>query len=288
MTRVDWPTQLKILIGLQDSKQAKLLQLDLECLGHRVQPFQKLGGAVEWLRKWQPDLIVVEEEMGRGQPDAGLRLAEYCRATEDRVNGWPSTRTLLLISVQDWNRFKRAQQTGAHVVFKGTNFDAVIRYIQTIADNLATDRMLGPALIGIHKYKGEVPHPKCDDCEWIGGTVSYASSQTDLECLTPVRIALLNILLFRRRGQSPTAIVDVCGESLFLKRILRGHVLRGSAVKMEMTRLRKVIGEALGAIGAPYTGDHFLPFVLHGLQTYRLSGNRRLIHVPDATSQLQG
>ena len=77
-------------------------------------------------------------------------------------------------------------------------------------------------------------------------------------------------------------IVNVCHESSFLRRILREHRLRSSAVKMEITRLRQDIGRTLEAIGASYTGEHFLPLVPHGTQLYSLAGNRRLIHVPVA------
>jgi hypothetical protein len=281
MIRMDNISRLTILIALQTNDEAILLGQELEYLGHRVQRCCELREALRRLRIWHPDLIVTEEGLGREQSDAGLRLAEYCRVTEDQVNGWAGTRTLILIPVSDWDRFKRAQRTGAHVIVKGSNFDAAIRYIQTIADDLATDRVLGPALIGIHRFKGQIPFPNCDDCEWVGAQISYGSSQTDVEHLTPVRIALLNILLFRCRGQSPGAIVDVCRESHFLKRILPGHVLRESAIKMEMTRLRGHLGKALEAIGAPYAGKHFLPLVTHSVKMYNLTGNRRLIHVPD-------
>ena len=91
----------------------------------------------------------------------------------------------MFIPIPDWERFERAQQTGAHVIVKGANFDAAIRYIQTVADNLVTDRMLGPALCGIHKFKGDGPHAKCEDCEWIGATISYGSSQADCQNLSP-------------------------------------------------------------------------------------------------------
>ena len=226
-------------------------------------------------------MIVTEEQLGRKQRDAGIRLAECCRATEDQVNGWPGTRTLMLIPISDWDRFKRAQRTGAHVIVKKT-LEAAIRYIETIADNLVTDRILGPALIGMHKFDGDAPRQsKCEDCEWAGALVSYGSTQAHVPCLTPVWTALLNILLFRGRGQSPTAIVDVCHKSHFVKRLLQGHVLRESAVKMEMTRLRGDIGAPLEVIGAPYTGAHFLPPVRHGTMTYCLAGNRRLIHFPN-------
>jgi len=117
--------------------------------------------------------------------------------------------------------------------------------------------------------------------------ISYGSSQTDFRQLTPVRIALLNVLLFRRRGQSPTAIASVCRECRFLKRILQGHAFRESAVKMEATRLRHDIGNALEDIGAPYGGEHFVPLVPHGMKVYLLAGNRRLIHLPPDDSVLE-
>lgn len=142
--------------------------------------------------------------------------------------------------------------------------------------------MLGPVLVGIHRYKGCAPERKCDNCEWAGAIVSYGSSRTDVQHLTPVRIALLNVLLWRRRGQSPGGIEDICRESQFLKGILRKHVLRHSAIKMEATRLRGHFAEALQAIGAPCAGEHFLPFVPHGVETYCLAGNRQIIHIPDA------
>jgi hypothetical protein len=277
-------SRLKILVVLQKDEEASALQQYLECLEHRVQCSRDLGEASRWLRDWQPDLVVTEEGLWREQPDTGLRLAEYSRATEDYVNGWPGTRTLMFIPIPDWERFKRAQQTGAHVIVKGANFDSAVRYIQTIADNLVTDRMLGPALTGIHRFWGDVPHPKCEGCQWVGATISYGSSQTDVQHLTPVRIALLNVLLFRRRGQSAAAIVDICLESLFIKRILQKHVVRESAIKMEITRLRGHFEVALEAIGTHYTGKDFLPLAPHGTKTYCLSGNRRLVHVPSDES----
>jgi hypothetical protein len=279
MIRVEQLSKLKILIALQSYKEAGAMQHELECLEHRVQSCRDLGEAWRWLRDWQPDLVVTEEGLGREQPDAGLRLAECCRSTEDRVNGWPGSRTLMFIPIPDWERFKRARQTGAHVIVKGANFDSAIRYVQTIADNLVTDRILGPGLAGIHRFKGDSPHSKCEDCEWTGATISYGSSQIDVLHLTPVRIALLNVLLFRRRQQSSAAIVDACQESHFAKRVLRGHTLKESAVRMEMTRLRRNLGQALEAIGAPRDAEYFIPFVSHGVKTYCLVGNRRLIHI---------
>jgi hypothetical protein len=103
-------------------------------------------------------------------------------------------------------------------------------------------------------------------------TLRYASSQATSGTSTPVRIALLNSPLFRRRGQSPVTIEDVRQELQFFKRTLSKHVLRASAVKMEATRLRRHFDEALQSIGVPYAGEHFLPFVSHGAEIYCLSG----------------
>ena len=193
---------------------------------------------------------------------------------------------MILVPIPDWDRVKRAQQTGAHVIVKRTDFEAAIRYIQTIADDLTTDRLLGPSLIGLHRFTEETPHPQCTNCEWIGASITYISSQKDLD-LTPVRAALLNVLLFRRRGQSPGIIEQTCSESAFLAKILRGRTLRESAVKMEVTRLRHEIGRALEEIGAPYTAIHFLPIVTRCVKNYGLAGNRRLVHInmtPDVRS----
>lgn len=279
MAIINWISRLKILVTLRKNEEALALQQDLECLGHRVQVCGDLSRALRWLREWQPDLLVTEETFGLEQPDAGIRLAEYCGIGRDDVNSWPGTRAMIFVPLPDWDRFKRAQRTGAHVVAKGTNFEAAIRYVQTIADRLVTDQMLGPALFGIHTFSSAGPNTVCDDCVWSGASVSYGTSRADLQ-LTPVRTALLNALLLRRRGQAPTAITNACRESRFLKRILRGRELRESAVKMEITRLRQDIGKALEVVGAPYAGEHFLPSVPHGTTSYCLTGNRRLIHVP--------
>lgn len=273
-------SRLKVLVALRDGREASVLQQELESLGHRVELCRALTEACRWLQEWQPDLLVTEEELGRQEPDAGVRLAEYCRTAEDRINGWLGTRALILIPSPDCTRFQRARQTGAHVIVKGSNFDAVIRYIQTVADNLITDRLLGPALVGIHRFRGSSPHPNCDYCEWVGARVSYGSSYSDLESLTPVRTALLNILLFRRRGQSPTAIVDLSRTCPFFREILRKRVLRESAIKMEVTRLRHEIRKALEAIGAPYRGEDFLPLVPYGVESYSLAGSRGIVHIP--------
>ena len=271
---------LKILVALPNGAERIALQQELESLGHRVECTGEFREALKWLRDWQPDLIVTEEGLGRTQPDAGLRLAEFCRATEDQVNGWPGTRTVILIPNADWNRFRQVQKTGAHVILRAPNFDTVIRYIQTVVDDLATDRLLGPALVGIHRFTGNSPCPNCENCQWVGAEIIYGSSKTDVRNLTAVRIVLLNALLFRRRGQRPIDIENACRESALLKNLLGKHAVRQSAVKMEITRLRKHLDDDLGVLGIPYTGKHFLPYIMHGAEVYCLSGNRRLIHVP--------
>jgi hypothetical protein len=83
-----------------------------------VELSSELDDALRWLRKWQPDMVVAGEGLGRNRPVGGLRLAEYCRVMADRVNGWPGTRALILIPDADWDRFKQAQRTGAHVIVK--------------------------------------------------------------------------------------------------------------------------------------------------------------------------
>ncbi len=275
---------LKILIVLRKMEEAGALQKELESLGHRVRCCDDVDRALELLQIWQPELVVIDESLGR-MTNEGLRLAEWCRDAHDRINGW-ITATLVLIPVRDWDRMKRAQKTGAHVLVKGSNFGAAIRYIQTIADNLVTDRILGPVLVGIHRYSGISPHQTCRNCDWVGASVSYGSSQAEVVHLTPVRIALLNVLLSHRRTQSALTIADICFDSIFLQRVLRGHQFRNSALKMEISRLRCDISDALTSLGAPYSGTHFLPPSAHSTYKYGLAGNRYLIHVPSDASDL--
>jgi hypothetical protein len=274
------PLRLKVLVALQHAEDSSLLSDRLEDLGCSVLLVQDLNEAIGLLQEWQPDLVIAEEGLGPKQPEGGLRLADFCLWMEDRVNGWPRRRTVVLIPFPDWDRFKRAQSTGAHVIVKRCDFGAVIRYVETVADGLTTDRILGPALVGIHRYSGERLAPDCADCEWVCAEISYGTSQTDVQNLTAVRIALLNTLLFRRRGLHPPEIEDICRESPFLNKLLGKHAFRASAVKMEATRLRKHLDDALRGLGIPYAGRHFLPLLSHGTATYCLSGNRRLIHVP--------
>jgi hypothetical protein len=161
MTMINCISRLKVLVALQKNEEAASLQQALECLGHRVELCADLNEALRWLHRWQPDLLVADETFEWKKPNSGLRLAEYCRYAKDQASSWCGTRTTIFIPVPDWDRFKRAQRTGAHVIVKGTDPEAAIRYIQTIADSLATDRMLGPVLIAMHTFRGDAPHPKC-------------------------------------------------------------------------------------------------------------------------------
>lgn len=283
MTWIDTSSKLKILMLLDRDEESRALRKELECFEHRVQVCHKADEALRLLRQWQPDLLITDEGLGRGQSEVGLRLAEFCRATEDQANGWPGIRTLILIPNADWDRFKQAQRTGAHVVVRAPNFDAVIRYVQTIADNILTDRSLGPSLVGLHRFTGNSPCSNCENCEWVGAEIAYGSSKTDVQNLTAVRIVLLNALLFRRRGLRPIDIEQACIESAFLKRLAGKHVLRQSVVKMEATRLRKHFDEGMAILGIPYTGKHFLPYVTHSAEIYCLAGNRRIVHIPTDT-----
>ncbi len=161
----------------------------------------------------------------------------------ERGQGSFCTKALILVPFADWDRINRARRTGAHVIVKSTNFGAVVRYVQVIADNLTTDRMLGPILFGIHRFSGAVPH-HCGHCEWVGASVSYGTSQADIHS-TPVRAALFNCLLFHGRGLAAAEIVRMVNEHRFLKLLLKGRALRASAIKMEIARLRRDIAEGL-------------------------------------------
>lgn len=275
---------MKTLIALENNAEAQLLQTGLESINYRVRVCHEAIGATRHLLDWQPDVLVTEEKLQRGESNSGLRLAELCRLSAEQSHGCSRTQALILVPFADWDRIERAQRTGAHVIVKASNFDAVIRYIQTVVDDLITDRMLGPTLVGIHCFTGNNPRPNCENCQWVGADIAYGRSKTDVRNLTAVRIALLNALLFRRRGQRANEIEDACRESPFLKKLLRKHVLRQSAVKMEVARLRKHFDDELTVLGMPYTGKYFLPYVTHGAETYRLSGSRRLAHIPVAAS----
>jgi CheY-like chemotaxis protein len=279
MKEQDLISCLKVLIALGKNDEAELLRQNLEYLGHRVQICLQLDQALRCLREWQPDLVITEERLAYGERDAGLHLAEYCRANEDQINGRPGTKALVFIPIPDWDRFRRVQETGAHVIVKSPNFDAIIRYVQTIADSLTTDRILGPTLFGIHRFRGGAPQRFCSSCEWVGASLSYGTSLTDVP-LTTVRATLFNSLLFRRRGLSTAEIDGMIDERRFLKSMLKGKALRQSAIKMEITRLRRDVEQALRRIGAPYGANHFLPIVPHGFARYRLAGNWHLSHVP--------
>ena len=275
---------MKTLIALENDAEAQLLQTGLESINYRVLVCHEAIGATKHLLDWQPDVLVTEEKLERGESNSGLRLAELFRLSTEQRHGCSRTQALILVPFADWDRIKRAQRTGAHVIVKTANFDAVIRYVQTVVDDLATDRLLGPALVGIHRFTRNSPCTNCDNCQWVGAEILYGSSKTDVHNLTAVRIVLLNALLFRRRGQRPIDIENAGRESPFLKRLLGKHVLLQSAVKMEVTRLRKHFDDELKVLGTPYTGRHFLPYLTHSAETYRLSGSRRLVHIPVAAS----
>jgi hypothetical protein len=270
---------MKVLIASAENNWSGILRESLEALSHRVLVTSESGDATKWLRDWQPDILVTEENIRRGDRDSGLRLAELCTIASEQGHGAFRTQTLILLPVADWDRIKRAQRTGAHVIVKSSTFDAVVRYIQTVADNLTTDKALGPMLIGLHQFPGRLPDKSCQNCKWVGASLSYETSKTDVQ-LTAVRATIFNCLLFSRRGMSPAEVVKMANEQQYFRLLLKGRPLRESAIKMEITRLRRDIGEALERIGVPYGGGHFLPPVSHGIEKYRLTGNWHLFHVP--------
>jgi hypothetical protein len=271
--------RMKILVACANEAEIQSLREGLEELNHRVLICSNWSEGAKWLRDWRPDLLITEEKVARGAGSCGLGLAELCRTAFEQGPGSFRTQALILVPIADWDRMKRAQGTGAHVIVKSVNFDAVVRYVQTIADSLTTDRVIGPILFGIHRFSGEAPLRFCHNCEWIGASLSYGSTQADVS-FTTVRETLFNSLLFSRRGLSALEIAEMIDKHRFLKSLLKGRTLRQSAIKMEISRLRQDIEEALRRIGAPYGGNHFLPLVQHGFERYRLAGNWHLSHVP--------
>ncbi len=278
---------MKILLALERESDAQLLAAELEALGHRTVIGSGLGECAKLLRHWQPEMIVADERLRRDQPESGLRLAEICRINTEGTYSSCRAQALVLLPVADWDRMRLAQSTGAHVVVKGSNFDAVVRCVETAADNLTTDRMLGPVLLGVHRFQGRAPHKLCISCKWEGASVCYGTSEAEID-LTPVRMAMLNALFRMRRGQSAAEIAQTVNESVSLRSFLKGRPLKESSVKMEVSRIRDDIGIGLKRIGAPYAGCHFLPFVPHSVQRYRLAGNWRLLHVPEELTSYGG
>src|ERR1700735_426507 len=110
MAIIDWLKRLKVLIALRDSQEMASLEANLIALGHLVQIRVHLEQILRLLRDWQPDLVITEETFDGGHPGSGLRLAESCRMTDDRINGWSGTRVLIFIPISDWNRFMLAQR----------------------------------------------------------------------------------------------------------------------------------------------------------------------------------
>ncbi len=277
-------TRLKILVVCGKTNEADLLRIAIEDLNHRVLTCSTVNEAARWLREWQPDLLVTDESLGSGELYSGLRLAELCRLGAESGQGYGYTRALIVVPDPDWSRVKNARQTGAHVIVKNLGLFPIVRYVQTIADNLTTDRNLGPVLFGMHQLRGQVPERLCKRCNWIGASVSYGTSQTDLG-LTPVRSSLLNALFFHRRGQTAGSIETLVTETPFLRSLLKGRKMRESAIKMEICRLRGDIQDGLQKIGAPYGGHHFLPYVAHSVATYQLAGNWQLAHITEPPAE---
>jgi DNA-binding response OmpR family regulator len=279
---------VKILLAFERPEEARILSTALETLdGYSTSICSELTDGVNLLRNWRPELLIADERLRRDQPDSGLRLAETCRIMAEQTHRSNGPRALILLSRADWDRMKRARYTGASVVVKGSNFDAVLRYVQMVADDMKTDRSLGPILFGFHRVKGRFSSSACDSCSWDHAAVSYGSSETDID-LTPVRAAILNALFRLRRGQSAAEIIWTVHESIFLRSILNGRTLKETSVKMEISRLRDDIAEGLKRIGAPYRGCDLLPFVPRGIERYRLEGNWRLMHIPEDLTDYVG
>lgn len=278
-----WTRSLKILLVMQKDWEVSWLLESLQQLEHVVKHCSDMDRANQLLETWSPDMLVVDDNLGRLQPNAGLTLAERHRATRELGPGRPQTQAIVLIPTADWDRFQTARRTGAHVIVKGSNFEKVIRYVQVVADELTTDRSLGPILLGVHGFLGNAPQRDCSTCKWIGSSIAYCRSEADVD-LPPVRATLLNVLMLHRRGQSPINISETVNGSHFLRRVLGKDFFLPTAVKMAATLLRGSFQETLEELGVPYSGAHFLPCVKHGMERYRLAGNWQLVHIPQEES----
>jgi CheY-like chemotaxis protein len=268
---------LKILLAIK-AEDAANLRRALEDLGHRVEWCSQLEPAVLKLRTWQPDLLIVDEGLDRRAPEAGIRLATMCWELAETSPGRQGTQAILLVTSAEWSHFAAARRTGAHVVHKTADLGATIRYVQAVSDQLATDRILGPVLIGVHGYYGVAPEPDCAHCEWRGSSLLYGTSRRDLG-FYPLGVLILNILMARRRGQSVDEMAQLAGKNAFLRRLHGKRPFQTTSVKMEVTRMRQTIRDECDNLGSSCGGTHFLPTVRHGFERYRLTGNWQLLHV---------
>jgi hypothetical protein len=269
---------LRILLFADLGTQTPAFQQYLEADGHRVKTACLLAQATELLRDWKPDLLIADETLNRTEPEAGLRLAELCREMAETYSGRVSCQAIMLVPTKDWSRFYRARRTGAHVIAKSMQLDVLTRYVETAADRLITDRVLGPVLFGFHGFRGKTWEPDCSGCDWFGSSLCYGLSEVQL-ALPTVRTVVLNALMSRRRGQSAEAIGELASTNPFLRALLAGHRLVPTAVKMEISRLRESIGAGLSDLGAPGKATDFLPSVPRGFERYRLTGNWQLVHI---------
>ena len=105
----------------------------------------------------------------------------------------------------------------------------------------------------------------------------------------PDRAAVLNARLLLRRGQSAREIAEVAETHCLLQALLKVRILRESAIKMELARLRRDIADGPERIGAPYGEQHFLPTVTHGFEKYRVTRKLAIVtHRVVAGSQTTG
>jgi hypothetical protein len=278
--RIDYARRayLKTLLALSSTSEAEFLSYALEERGHRVITCTQFNQAVKFLNSWEPGLVVLDEQFDRQEANSGVRLSNIGKSRYELVPGATVTKFLMLIPSRDRNRFQQAKACGAYGIEKSANFEKVIRYIDTFADDLWTDRIVGPVLLAIHECSRSAQAAGCTHCKWRGALLSYGPNERDID---PPRVlaALLGILSLHRRGLPAEEIVRISTRLNLTRDTLQGHQLSESSLKMEVSRLRDFLGAELVELGTDYLGAHFLPPLNHGCEKYRLRGNFGILHV---------
>lgn len=272
-------TPLRVLVAIPSSIELDLISEALEAHGHCVVPCNQGPQAVRELYRQisMLDLVIADETFGRLDPDGGIELAEICQTQRERRGaGYPEV--IVIMRSLDRFRFLRAQRSGAHCVARGKNFDALIGYVQTIADQLSTAELLGPILFARHSYSGLEPDADCAHCRWLGASLRYGLKECEVGHLPPRPAATLIALMQRHRSQSDIQIAEFINTRAICQQLLRFKTFRSSAVRMEVSRTRGCFDAPLSEIGSTCKGKDLIPFSDKN-EGYRLICNWKVIHV---------
>lgn len=268
--------RLRVLLALTNTEEVECLRAHVEDRGHSVSVLECSSSLPDIAA--DIDVLICDDRWNRPHHQDGLWLAEQCRGLNEHRLGRLRTQAILLISSRDWFQFLNARRTGAHVVVR-PKIDLVLRYIDVVAEELINDRILGPMLVGLHTPRGSSgTHDDCSFCEWIGCSLLYGTSEVNV-LLPATGTAVLNALMFRRRGQSPEQISSEIRSHSFLRRLVLGRTVSARSIKMEISRIRKAIDNGLRLLGAPYRSIDLLPNLEYAHRQYHLSGNWQIVHL---------